>query len=127
MFKTLIDCESKSYGLELLIHETAHMEDLGALNGNRLDEINVKEFPPPQKLMKRFIKQNYPFFFLKENNGAVISLYDAYLNDSSMLSTTSFSKGLTEINANAHGPRTEYKVTKENFQLYGFLGHTLFC
>jgi hypothetical protein len=94
MFKTLIDCESKSYGLELLIQETAHMEDLGAsnvktfkvlerwfkknvkfsfyaLNGNRLDEINVKDFPLPQKLMKRFIKQNYPFF-LKENNGAVI-------------------------------------------------------
>jgi len=32
MFKTLIDCESKSYGLELLIQETAHMEDLGASN-----------------------------------------------------------------------------------------------
>ncbi len=150
MLKAYLDCNSKTYGLEVIIHEAVHMEDVGApkfktfkelerwskneenikfnlytTEHKYLGEIAVNDFPTPNELVNTFLRQNYPDI-IEDDSNAILSLVEGYIDDLGTLAARSFSQGITELNAYAHGLKTEYRLKKEHEQRYGLLGFTFF-
>jgi hypothetical protein len=150
-----IDCESATLGIEVVIHEAVHFEDLGVpagineeelvvwfqkpsnikfniflIDGSKGGEINVANLPKPQKMIMSFLKKYYPHI-LNDDSHTLQSLLEGYITDSQMLSSYSLSKGLTtEFNAYMHGLRTEVNAYSDQnekpMQRYGVLGFMFF-
>lgn len=128
------DCERPTKGIDVIIHEAVHFEDLGApaglsyaelkkwhkenpvvkanfinLNNKHVGSIELSKSPSPKKLVMGFLKQNYPNV-MKSKKHPIHEWLDTYILDKETFASTSFPNGLTELNAYIHGLRVEYRI-----------------
>lgn len=150
MFQQFLDCQSETLGLEVIIHEAAHMEDVGApafssaeemgkwfedlsrinfdltlMSYEKIGELKTKDFPSPHVMVNAFMQKHYPEI-LSDDGHSIHSLLKDYIDDLNMLSANSFSMGLTELNAYAHGLRTEFQVARKFESRKGLFGFLFF-
>jgi hypothetical protein len=150
MFKMFIDCSAPDFGIGVVIHESVHMEDLGApkftterqmarwfqnesnikfnlftVEQRKIGELSTDQFPTPNKMINRFLEENYKNV-LEDESHSLHSLLDGYINDLHTLAARSFSRGLTELNAYGHGLISEHRLKGISNQRYGLLGFTFF-
>lgn len=132
-----IDCESPTKGMEVVIHETVHFEDLGiptkitaieleewfrnnpimkadiySLDGIHNGAIILDNAPTPKTLVLKFLNENYAEV-MKNEDHPIHGWLEGYILDDSTLASYSFPSGLTELNAYIHGLIIEYRIKKD--------------
>lgn len=150
-----LDCNSNTLGLEAVIHEATHFEDLGVpagfnekeveiwlskasnvnfnlflIDNSKRGEIEVNQAPEPQESILSFLKEYYPNI-LSDESHTIQSFLNLYIRDLATLSSYSFSKGLvTELNAYTHGLMIEQRLKLNTHELlsqrYGILSFLFF-
>lgn len=131
-------CESQSKGIEVIIHEAVHFEDFEVPEGLNFDEtekwlknssnVNKANFIsldssdlgsidttknfPPRLLIMNFLKSYYQEV-LDDKDHAIHTWLNLYILDENTSASSSFSNGLTELNAYTHGLRLENRVKKK--------------
>lgn len=150
-----IDCNSSTYAMEIVIHEATHFEDLGVpagvnqvelekwfsnpknikfnqylISGQKNGEMQLKTSPKPKTFILKFLKTNYPNI-LSDDSHMLQSFLEGYINDTSMLASYSFTKGIvTELNGYVHGLKVEQRIKGNGHELeqrYGVLGFLFFA
>lgn len=150
MAKAFLDCGSPSFGLDTVVHEAVHMEDFGVpsfktieeveqwfeknknprlnfftLDEKYLPEMSVTRLPSPNKLINRFLKENYPEI-LEEETSTILTFVEMYIDDLKTAYANSFTQGFSELNAYAHGLKTEHRLKNDLKSRYGVLAFTFF-
>jgi hypothetical protein len=129
------DCDRPTFGIDVIIHEAIHLEDLGvpaglsrlevetwfknhthklkanfiSLNNQHKGSLNLSESPSPKKLVMNFLKKHY-LSILNDREHPIHDWLNMYILDTETLASTSFPNGLTELNAYIHGLRIENRV-----------------
>ncbi len=137
MMHGFLDCSLSTFGMEVVVHEAVHTEDLGVPAGLKLEElenwfienpnaeanlfsldkkhigaISLLNAPTPKVLVLKFLSENYPDV-MGDSEHPIHDWLAAYILDETTYASNSFPRGLTELNAYIHGLRFEARVKKD--------------
>lgn len=136
MMHAFIDCSVSTLGIEVVLHEAVHAEDLGIPSGTKLEDlvawfeqnpnaeanlfsldqkhigaIKLPDAPTPKSLVLKFLNENYASV-IADLDHPIHGWLEGYILVDETFASNSFPKGLTELNAYIHGLRLEYRVKK---------------